>query len=163
TVTMSEGPVTGIILGTETKMEPTGKDTPPVAVDYLNLVTANGIRSVKLALANAIELKDKELNSELGKALAAVSEYRADRTKTVDVNLQGQGARNIVIAYVQEAPVWKTSYRLVLPDSPKKGEKAKSDAADRFTIQGWAIVENTTDDDWKNVTLSLVSGRPVSF
>jgi hypothetical protein len=163
TVTLSEGPVTGTILGTETKMEPTGKDTPPIAVDYLNLVTANGIRSVKLSLANAIELKDKELNSELGKALAAVSEYRADRTKTVDVNLQGQGARDIVIAYVQEAPVWKTSYRLVLPDSPKKGEKPKSNAADRFTIQGWAIVENTTDDDWKNVTLSLVSGRPVSF
>jgi hypothetical protein len=163
TVTLSEGPVTGIILGTETKLEPTGKDNPPIAVDYLNLVTANGIRSVKLALANAIELKDKELNSELGKALAAVSEYRADRTKTVDVNLQGQGARDIIIAYVQESPVWKTSYRLVLPDSPKKGEKPKSNAADRFTIQGWAIVENTTDDDWKNVTLSLVSGRPVSF
>ncbi len=162
-VTLAEGPVTGIILGTETKLEPTGKDTPPIAVDYLNLVTGTGIRSIKLALATSIELKDKELNSELGKALAAVSEYRADRTKTVDVNLQGQGARDIVIAYVQESPVWKTSYRLVLPDSPKKGEKAKSNAADRFTIQGWAIVENTTDDDWKDVTLSLVSGRPVSF
>src|SRR5204862_3169657 len=136
--------------------------------DYLISVTANGIRSVKLALANAIELKDKELNSELGKALAAVSEYRADRTKTVDVNLQGQGARDIVIAYVQEAPVWKTSYRLVLPDAPAKGAKKDdkkdlSAAADRFTIQGWAIVENTTDEDWRDVTLSLVSGRPVSF
>lgn len=166
TVTLSEGPVNGIILGTETKDEPTGKDTPPVKVDYLNLVTANGIRSIKLALANSIDLKDKELNSELGKALAAVSEYRADRTKTVDVNLQGQGAREIVIAYVQEAPVWKTSYRLVLPDAPKTKDKKKTDGGsvpDRFTIQGWAIVENTTDEDWKNVTLSLVSGRPVSF
>jgi hypothetical protein len=166
TVTLSEGPVTGIILGTETKDEPTGKDTPPIKVDYLNLVTPNGIRSIKLALANSIDLKDKELNSELGKALAAVSEYRADRTKTVDVNLQGQGAREIVIAYVQEAPVWKTSYRLVLPDSPKPKDKKKTDggsAPDRFTIQGWAIVENTTDEDWKDVTLSLVSGRPVSF
>jgi hypothetical protein len=86
----------------------------------------------------------------------------------VDVNLQGQGARDVVIAYVQEAPVWKTSYRLVLPDTPKgkDGKPVKKDpsaAADRFTIQGWAIVENTTDDDWKDVTLSLVSGRPVSF
>jgi hypothetical protein len=168
TVTLSEGPVTGIILGTETKDEPAGRDAPPIKVDYLNLVTPNGIRSIKLALANSIDLKDKELNSELGKALAAVSEYRADRTKTVDVNLQGQGAREIVIAYVQEAPVWKTSYRLVLPDSPKAKDKdkKKSDAGsvpDRFTIQGWAIVENTTDEDWKDVTLSLVSGRPVSF
>jgi hypothetical protein len=170
TVALAEGPVTGTILGTETKLEPSGKDTPPIGVDYLNLVTANGIRSIKLALANSIDLKDKELNSELGKALAAVSEYRADRTKTVDVNLQGQGARDVVIAYVQEAPVWKTSYRLVLPDAPAKGKDSKaakpkdaSAAADRFTIQGWAIVENTTDEDWKDVALSLVSGRPVSF
>src|SRR5207244_11454640 len=87
----------------------------------------------------------------------------------VDVNLQGQGARDIVIAYVQEAPVWKTSYRLVLPDAPKDKDgkpapkKGEGSTPDRFTIQGWAIVENTTDDDWKNVTLSLVSGRPVSF
>ena len=62
--------------------------------------------------------------------------------------------------------MWKTSYRLVLPDTPKEGWQAAQEsnaAADRFTIQGWAIVENTTDDDWKDVTLSLVSGRPVSF
>jgi hypothetical protein len=167
TVALAEGLVTGTILGTQTMDEPSGKDTPPLKVDYLNLVTASGIRSIKLALANSIELKDKELNSELAKALAAVSEYRADRTKTVDVNLQGQGARDIVIAYVQEAPVWKTSYRLVLPDAPAKNDKnKKADAGsvpDRFTIQGWAIVENTTDEDWKDVTLSLVSGRPVSF
>jgi hypothetical protein len=30
-------------------------------------------------------------------------------------------------------------------------------------LQGWAIVENTSDDDWNNVKLSLVSGRPISF
>jgi hypothetical protein len=168
-VTLPEGPVSGVILGVETKLEAGPKDAAPVAVEYLNLVTATGIRSIKLSLTSSIELKDKELNSELGKALAAVSEYRADRTKTVDVNLQGQGARDIVIAYVQEAPVWKTSYRLVLPDAPAKGAAKKDDkkdlsaAADRFTIQGWAIVENTTDEDWRDVTLSLVSGRPVSF
>src|SRR5690606_25932967 len=30
-------------------------------------------------------------------------------------------------------------------------------------VQGWAIVENTTDADWNDVRLSLVSGRPISF
>ena len=30
-------------------------------------------------------------------------------------------------------------------------------------LQGWAIVENTTDDDWSDVRLSLVSRRPISF
>ena len=31
------------------------------------------------------------------------------------------------------------------------------------TLEGWAIVDNTTDDDWKDVKLSVVSGRPISF
>ena len=85
----------------------------------------------------------------------------------MDIKLSGEGARNIVVAYVQEMPVWKTSYRLVLPDAKANEEKAAADGkakpSDSFTIQGWAIVENTTDEDWNDVTLSLVSGRPVSF
>ncbi|MBA2480933.1 MAG: hypothetical protein H0V44_09735, partial [Planctomycetes bacterium] len=47
----------------------------------------------------------------------------------------------------------KTSYRLVMP--AKAGENG--------ALQGWAIVENQTDNDWKDVNLSLVSGRPISF
>ena len=30
-------------------------------------------------------------------------------------------------------------------------------------LQGWAIVENTMDEDWQGVRLSLISGRPISF
>lgn len=167
-VTMPDSKVEGVILGVETKMEPSGKDLPPVATEYLNLVTPVGIRSIKLSLATSVELKDKDLNAELGRALAAVSEYRADRSKTVDVNLLGEGARECVVAYVQESPVWKTSYRLVLPDAKKPGKNGEKQAEavkndDRFTMQAWAIVENTTDEDWKDVGLSLVAGRPVSF
>jgi hypothetical protein len=55
------------------------------------------------------------------------------------------------VGYVQEAPVWKTSYRLVLGNAGKA------------LLQGWAIVENTTDRDWKDVRMALVSGRPISF
>jgi hypothetical protein len=163
-VSFPDTKVEGVILGVETKMEPVTKDAPPVAVEYLNVVTASGIRSIKLSLANSVEIKDQALNAELSRALAAVAEYRADRTKTVEVNFAGEGARECIIAYVQEAPMWKTSYRLVLPDSQRakdKAEPVKND--DRFTMQAWAIVENTTDEDWKDVTLSLVAGRPVSF
>ena len=34
---------------------------------------------------------------------------------------------------------------------------------EKLFIQGWAIVENTTDDDWNDVRMTLVSGRPISF
>src|SRR5205823_8075898 len=48
------------------------------------------------------------------------------------------------------AAVWKSSYRLMLSDKAP-------------VLEGWAIVDNTTGEDWTKVALSLVSGRPISF
>lgn len=155
-VTTADGSVNGTILGVEYRPEAQGESKEPIKVAYLNLVTDKGIRSVSLKTATNVTLDDKDLNEELTRALSALAEYRADRTKTVDIHLRGQGQRNVVVSYVQEMPVWKTSYRLVLPES---GQEKKP----KVVMQGWAIVENTTDEDWNNVTLSLVSGRPVSF
>ena len=36
-------------------------------------------------------------------------------------------------------------------------------AAGEPTLEGWAIVDNTSGDDWNNVRLAVVSGKPVSF
>lgn len=158
--------ITGTILGGEMRQEVVGDAQQPVSVPYINLVTDSGIRSINLNKVRNIEILDKDLAAELAKALQALAEHRADRTKTVDVNLSGEGAREVIIAYVQEAPVWKASYRLVLPDAPKPVANAPKEAKvtpETATMQGWAIVENTTDEDWQNVRLSLVSGRPVSF
>ena len=57
------------------------------------------------------------------------------------------------VGYVIENPIWKTSYRLVL------GKEKE----DKPFLQGWAVVENATDEDWKDVRMALVSGRPISF
>lgn len=162
-----EGAITGTILGGETRPEASGNAQQPINVPYLNILTDGGIRSVNLTKARAVRLLDAGLREELDKALTALAEYRQDTTKTVDVSLAGGSGREVVIAYVQESPVWKTSYRLVLPDAKpsdaKPNEAGKERPADTFTVQGWAIVENTTDEDWNDVTLSLVAGRPVSF
>ncbi len=162
-----EGAITGTILGGETRPEASGNAQQPINVPYLNILTDGGIRSVNLTKARAVRLLDAGLREELDKALTALAEYRQDTTKTVDVSLAGGSGREVVIAYVQESPVWKTSYRLVLPDAKpsdaKPNEAGKEKPADTFTVQGWAIVENTTDEDWNDVTLSLVAGRPVSF
>jgi hypothetical protein len=66
------------------------------------------------------------------------------------VHFRGEGKRQVRIGYVVETPVWKVSYRLDLDDKES-------------LLQGWASVENTSDSDWKDVELSLVSGRPISF
>src|SRR4029077_9887153 len=71
--------------------------------------------------------------------------------KVVSLSFNGDGKRQGKGGYVIENPIWKTSYRLVL----EEGKKA--------FLQGWAVVENTSDDDWKDVRMALVSGRPISF
>jgi hypothetical protein len=154
-----EGDVEGTILGGETRLIPAGDAKTPVQVPYINVLTQKGVVAVNLHETRAVRLTDPALNEELNKALAALAEHRADRTKTVDIALSGDGTREIVVLYVQESPVWKTSYRLVLPEQDAKGQTKDT----RLRLQGWAIVENTSDEDWKDVTLSLVSGRPVSF
>src|SRR5208337_374818 len=73
--------------------------------------------------------------------------------KAVSINFAGSGKRNVRVGYVVENPIWKTSYRLVL-DKDKKAPPY---------LQGWAVVENPTDEDWKDVRMALVSGRPISF
>ncbi|MEX2217563.1 MAG: hypothetical protein WD749_02290 [Phycisphaerales bacterium] len=167
--TVSDGTVIqGAILGGEVRPEASGNAQNPIQTPYVNVVTESGIRSVNLTKITAVDLLDKGLNAELQKALAALAEHHADRTKMVEVGFSGRGARQAIIAYVHEMPVWKTSYRLILPEPPESGNQrpdAKRGGGEggQPTIQGWAIVENTTDEDWEDVKLSLVAGRPVSF
>jgi hypothetical protein len=158
----SEGAITGTIMNVEER--PTvlgggpGQPSSVVKLPWINLVTDAGVKSVNLTNVSGFELLDKKLADELNKALGALAEYRADNVKSVDLKLSGPNqARRVVAAYVHETPVWKNSYRLVLGDSG--GDPKKQVGA----LQGWAIVENTTDADWSDVHLALVAGRPVSF
>ncbi len=54
-------------------------------------------------------------------------------------------------------PVWKATYRILF------GASAAGGAAETATLQGWAVVDNTTGMDWTNVELSLIAGAPQSF
>ena len=150
-----EGDATGTTLGVETRQ--VAQADTQIEADFLNLLTPAGIRSVMISEITSLEILDAKLAEELNKALVALAEQRADTIKTVDIGLRGDGARRIAVIYIHEMPVWKTSYRLVLPEDTSQGDGGQPQ------LQGWAIVENTTDEDWNNVQLSLVAGMPVSF
>ena len=151
----SDGPLAGVILGGEMRDQALGQAQEAVSVPFVNLVTDSGIRAINLTTTVSVELEDPALNAELMKALAALASHSTDRFKTVDLAFGGTGKREVVVSYVKEMPIWKTSYRLVLADEEQPSVKP--------TIQGWAIVENTTDDDWQGVQLALVASQPVSF
>ncbi|MBM9536251.1 hypothetical protein [Desulfobulbus alkaliphilus] len=141
--------ISGIILGVETRRKRIG-DNEFMDVDILNLLTDNGLQSVALDSVSSIRLLNEALQAELDMALSLLASAHATDKKTVTVQFTGQGERRVRVGYIQESPVWKTSYRLVL-------------AGEETLLQGWAIVENTSEQDWRGVDLTLVSGRPVSF
>ncbi len=118
---------------------------------YLSLLSEEGsIAEYKLENLLEIKLNDPKLQASLQECLAVLSESHRTEQKQVVLHCDGQGERRLFAAYIQEEPVWKVSYRLVLSD-------------DRPLLQAWAIVDNTGMDDWENVELTLVSGLPVSF
>lgn len=121
-----------------------------MTIEVLNLLTDTGLRQFPVEKVESMQIMDPKLAADLQKALAAIDRSRATDKKPVTLTFKGQGDRKVRVGYLLETPIWKTTYRLV---NDKEG----------LFLQGWAIVENTTDDDWNNIGLSLVSGRPVSF
>ncbi len=154
-VVTNDGPVEGIILGGESREQAQGNAQEAISTPFLNLVSDAGVRSINLSTMVSVKLESATLNEELNKALAALASHSTDRFKTVDLAFGGTGSRAVQVAYVNDMPIWKTSYRLVLPAAVGTKEQP--------LIQGWAIVENTTDDDWSGVRLALVASQPVSF
>ena len=146
-------PIVGTLTGVEKKTESIGEGSQHriVEQEYVTLLTEDGFRSLSLANVQRIKLTNPVLNAELHQALAALATNHDAQKKTVSITFEGTGSRQARVAYLMETPVWKTTYRLVLDE-----DKAPY-------LQGWAIVENQTPQDWNNVTLSLVSGRPISF
>ncbi len=146
------GTMTGSIMGVETQQQPAGKDAL-VNVEQLNMWCADGMRSVKLSEVQRVRFLNPVMDNEVRKALETLTLSHDTQKKAVSLSFVGEGKRNVRVGYVIENPIWKTSYRLVL------GKEKE----DKPFLQGWAVVENATDEDWKDVRMALVSGRPISF
>src|SRR5262245_11303080 len=157
------GTLTGSIIGVEPKKVAVGKDV--VEVECLNLWCADGMRSLKLAEVQRIRFLNSIMESEFRKALETVATGHDTQKRAVSIHFAGQGKRQVKVGYVIENPIWKTSYRLVLPTlSAKKDDKeVKQAQAKKPYLQGWAVVESTTAEDLNCVRTALISARPISF
>jgi hypothetical protein len=142
--------IKGIVVGVERKRQPAAKDQV-VEIDLLNLLTAEGLRSLPLAQVQRVQLLNPVVDGELRRALEVLARARDTRRRVVTLNFAGEDRRAVRVGYVVESPIWKASYRLVL------------DQAGKPLLQGWGIVDNATDEDWNGVGVTLVSGRPISF
>jgi hypothetical protein len=156
-VTTQPGKLLGTIVGVEKQKVAAGKDAV-VEVEQLNLWCSDGLRSIKLNEVQRVQFASAALESEVRRALEVIASGSDAIRKSVSINCQGAGERRVRVGYVLESPIWKTSYRLVLPN-----EQAKEEQAKQPYLQGWAIVDNPSDEDWSEVGMALISSRPISF
>jgi hypothetical protein len=128
-----------------------GSDKQPER-ERLTLLTAAGdLRSVDMSAACTVRFTERKLQGQFQEYLTATAAARSKEKRSVYLDAAGGGERELSASYIIPAAVWKSSYRLMI------GETGAP------TIEGWAMVDNTTGDDWNGVQLSLVSGRPISF
>ncbi len=128
------------------------KGDQKITVDQISIVSDSGeVRVFDLTPATSVRVAEKDVNDEVGKYLGLVASTRDQDVRRMTISTAGEGERNLLVSYISEVPVWKSTYRIVIPNEGKP------------LLQGWAIVDNTVGEDWKNVELSLVAGAPQSF
>ncbi|MCB9948169.1 MAG: hypothetical protein H6842_10115, partial [Rhodospirillaceae bacterium] len=145
--------IRGRIIAVEQEVQETG-DGGIVYHNRLSLLTDLGIQQLVLEQSDAVRFVDPELQAAVSEALAALAENNAQDRRELSVSTSGDTQRAVRVAYVVEAPLWKGSYRLTLSDDP---------AVTTADVQGWAVLENLSGEDWDDVDLTVVSGNPVTF
>jgi hypothetical protein len=149
-VTSIKGTFVGSILTVERRQVTTDKQSQMTSI--LVIASENGeISSFDLNDIRSVKLLDEGTRKDVNEFANATASARRLDAKTITVTSQGTGQREMVVSYTIAAPIWKTTYRVVLD---KEGKPF---------FQGWAIVDNVSEENWQDVQLSLVSGSPVSF
>jgi hypothetical protein len=154
-VRSGNGPqLAGKLLSVERKTRTGAGPGWTVETDEISLITDSGeVRSVDLNASTSVRIAEKDLQVEVGRYLGLIASSRDQDVRRMTISTTGTGERNLYVSYISEVPIWKTTYRIVLPSKADK----------RPLLQGWAIVDNTVGEDWDGVELSLVAGAPHSF
>lgn len=151
-VTTNNRTVTGSIITVETRQSQTDSNHPAVTSHRLVIASDSGqLSGFDLEEVRGIQLADEGSRRDLSEFAHAAASARRRDAKTIVVTSVGTGEREMIVSYTIAAPIWKTTYRLVLDESGQP------------FFQGWAIVDNISEEDWNSIELSLVSGTPISF
>jgi hypothetical protein len=144
--------MTGKLLSVEQKS--TVKDNGTTEWTEISLVSEAGeVRTAEITPSMSFRIAEKDLQVEIGRYLGLIASSRDQDLRRMTISTTGSGERNLYFSYISEVPIWKTTYRIVLPSKAEK----------KPLLQGWAIVDNTIGEDWNDVELSLVAGAPHSF
>lgn len=151
-VTTATRTAAGSILTVEERRSQIDANKPPLITHALVISSESGeLLSFDLTEVRSVKLMDEGTRRDLNEFASASASARRRDAKTIVVTSDGAGSREMLVSYTIAAPIWKTTYRVVL------------DQAGKPFFQGWAIVDNVGEEDWTSVSLSLISGTPISF
>jgi len=148
--------VSGRILGVEPVTQILDNKAVQTGFKLVLMSEAGAIKALDLFSIAEFSLDDENLQRDLKRLLTITLDSKYTNRKKMVLEAKGDGEREIRIGYLIESPIWKSSYRVIFD----KREKGKDDGA---LMQGWALAENTTEDDWKDVEISFVAGNPLSY
>lgn len=143
----------GRLLSVEKERKANGKGDFYDATEFSIVSDTGEMKNFDLGSGTSVRLADRDLSDDVGRYLNLVGSSRARDLRRMTVSATGTGDRDIFVSYISEVPIWKSTYRIILPDKPNE----------KPLLQGWAIVDNTVGEDWKDVQLSLVAAAPQSF
>lgn len=137
--------VEGRILGVERRAGAEGSITA-----LLSVVRPDGtIATLPLGSDSSAEILDESMRRKVAEAAAAAGRGKSGDTRTVEIEVGENG--NGLISYVVAAPIWKAAHRIVVGDDGNA------------RLQVWAVLENASGEDWRDVAITLSSGEPVTL
>ncbi len=122
----------------------------------VTLVTGGRMHVVRLSKIAGITLHDGDLALQLDRSLDASAGEGMFQQVELEIRLVGARSHKLTVSYVVASPMWKPTYRVVLPAEDDKQQG-------KALLQGWAVVDNISGEDWREVSLSLTSGAPIAF
>jgi len=150
--------VSGKIMGIEFK-EKLSKEEKITEKLLILLQDDNVVTKYNFTEIKSLEIMNDEIKKDLKFFLDTVIAGKKKDAKKIIINCESGGDdeidRNIFVSYIRESPIWKTSYRLIMSKQQALEQKC--------LLSGWSLIENTTNQDWEDIELSLVAGMPVSF
>lgn len=118
----------------------------------LALVTDAGIATAMVREGEEVRLLDAALSARIRRAADALAATRSEDERRIEIDLGSDQTRDVSLLSVTGAPLWKPSWRLLVPEGEGKAR-----------LLGWAVIENRSGADWDGVRLALVSGNPAAY
>src|SRR5438270_6720904 len=132
---------TGRLLSVEKIRKQRGKDDYEDVTSFSVVTDAGEMRTFDLGAGTSVRIGERELTEEVGRYLSLIGSSRARDVRRMSFSASGSGDRDIYVSYISEVPVWKSTYRILFSEKPNE----------KPLLQGWAIVDNTIGEDWKDV------------